>query len=128
MYSLRTRWSKRGSRTTLDQVVQEKKISRPVLWPDALLILLCVIRLLFMLFVPPLIGVANEGDFGRILGKLHLATDTAQKHIYFVSRYQHVPWGWDSHLPLSVCEYYWSASSNGGSCSANYFPIGAFMS
>ena len=104
MYSLRTRWLKWASWATLDQVVQEKKItcgSRPVLWPDALLIIFCTILLLLTLFVPPLIGVANEGDFGRILGKLHLATDTAQNHIYFVSRYQHVPWGWDSHLPLS---------------------------
>ena len=54
-----------------------------------------------MLFVPPLIGLANDGDFGRVLGKLSLAADSSQNLRYFVSQYQHVAWRWDSHLPMS---------------------------
>ena len=65
--------------------------SRPVLWPDALLIALCAGLLVFMLFVSPLIGLANDGDFGRLLGKLSLAADDTQNLLYFESEYQHVP-------------------------------------
>jgi hypothetical protein len=54
-----------------------------------------------MLFLPPPIGLANDGDFGRVLGKLSLAGDSSQNLKYFVSQYQHVAWRWDSHLPMS---------------------------
>lgn len=54
-----------------------------------------------MLFVPPLIGLANNGDFARVSGKLSLAADSSQNHAYFISQYQHAPWKWNSHLPMS---------------------------
>ena len=93
-----------GLQDQLDQVVMERKPpagNRPVLWPDALVITFCAILLLFILFVPPLIGLANNGDFAKVLGKLSLTADSSQNHIYFVSQYQHVPWKWNSHLPMS---------------------------
>lgn len=88
-----------------EPVVPETKpaVSRSqlVVWPDALLITVCAGLLLWMLFVPPLIGLANDGDFGRVLGNLSLAADSSQNLRYFVSQYQHVPWRWNSHLPMS---------------------------
>lgn len=75
--------------------------SQPAAWPEVLLITVCAGLLLWMLFVPPLIGLANDGDFGRVLGKLSLAADSSQNLSYFVSQYQHVAWRWDSHLPMS---------------------------
>lgn len=89
-----------------DPVVQETQpptvsCSQPPVWPNALLITVCAGLLLSILFVPPLIGLANDGDFGRMLGKLSLAADTRQNLTYFVSQYQHGPWRWNSHLPMS---------------------------
>lgn len=89
-----------------EPVLQETKPpgvsrSQPAIWPDAALLTVCAGLLLWMLFVPPLIGLANDGDFGRVLGKLSLAADSSQNLRYFVSQYQHVAWRWDSHLPMS---------------------------
>lgn len=93
-----------GLQDQLDAVVMERKpptVGRVVLWPDALVITFCALLLMFMLFVPPLIGLANDGDFGRVLGKLSLVADNRQNLTYFESHYQHVPWTSNSHLPMS---------------------------
>ena len=52
---------------------------------------ICAGPLLFMLFIPPLIGLANDGDFGRMLGKVSLAADDSQNLLYFESEYQPAP-------------------------------------
>jgi hypothetical protein len=70
-------------------------------WPDAILFGTCLLLLVVQLFVPPLIGLANNGDFGKIMGRLHLVTDTNKNLIFFVSKYQHTQGGWDSQIPMS---------------------------
>jgi hypothetical protein len=73
----------------------------PPAWPDALLVGICALLLLIELFLPPLIGLANNGDFGKIIRRLSLDMDRSQNLQYFVSQYQHVPTSWNSHLPMS---------------------------
>jgi hypothetical protein len=70
-------------------------------WPDALLVGTCALVLLTELFLPPLIGLANNGDFGKIIRRLSLAMDRSQNLQYFVSEYPRVPTIWNSHLPMS---------------------------
>jgi hypothetical protein len=44
-------------------------------WLDALLLLLCCLLVGTQLFVPPIIGLANNGDFAKVTGWLNLGPD-----------------------------------------------------
>jgi hypothetical protein len=44
----------------------------------------------FQLFIPPTIGLANNGDFSKMIGRLSLASsslDTSEEYEYFTARW-----------------------------------------
>lgn len=68
-------------------------------WPEALLLVLCVVVCSLQLFVRPYIGLANNGDFAKVFARFSLSPPdhTARNFIYFVSDYHFDP------------RYYWKS-------------------
>ena len=56
---------------------------------EFVLLVLCVAILTAQLFVPPLIGLADNGDFAKVLGRVGLSKSAGGNFQYFVSDYPH---------------------------------------
>jgi hypothetical protein len=60
---------------------------------ECVLLVLCVAILTAQLFVPPLIGLADNGDFPKVLGRVGLGKSAGGNFQYFISDYRHSsPW------------------------------------
>jgi hypothetical protein len=74
--------------------------------------LLCAAILTAQLFVPPFIGIANNGDFGKVAGHLSLAPPdgVASNFLYFQPGYIHAAHNyWDSPYASSETVLAWAA-------------------
>lgn len=69
-------------------------------WPEAILLLLAVVILCAQCFAPPILGLANNGDFPKLIGRYSLWPVPAERggdFFYVVKHYQVDPqFHWDS--------------------------------
>ena len=73
-------------------------------WPEVLLLGLCAAVCSIQIFVPPYIGLANNGDFPKVTGRFGIGPpdDGARNFIYFVSDYKYNPsYLWRSDIKSS---------------------------
>ena len=86
-------------------------------WPEALLLALCAGLLSLQLFVPPFIGLSNNGDFPKVTGLLSLGPKDngwVDNFFYFTSEYVYDPsYYWNSGLYSSEQLLTWTASTIG---------------
>ena len=75
--------------------------SPAVLWLDALLLAVLSTILSIQLFIPPFIGLADNGDFPKISGLFSLTKDQRQNFRYFVSEYEYSQNSYDRGLRFS---------------------------
>jgi hypothetical protein len=81
---------------------------------EFLLLLLCAALLLWQLFLPGFIGLANNGDYPKVLGPLCIggADNYANNFIFFQSDYVRDPkFCWNPHIPSSENAIAWLAAS-----------------
>ncbi len=72
-------------------------------WSEALLLGLCAAACCAQLFVRPYIGLANNGDFGKVFARFGMDPPDggARNFVYFVSDYDFVPHVWKSSFRSS---------------------------
>jgi hypothetical protein len=83
-------------------------------WQESLLLLLCAGILAWQLFLPGFIGMANNGDFGKISGFLSIggADNSADNFIFFEPHYQRSPNHYFApEVPTSEAVLAWLAST-----------------
>jgi hypothetical protein len=71
---------------------------------EAVLLLLCAGLLLWLLFLPGFIGMANNGDYAKVIGPLCIggADNYADSFLFFQSDYVRDPkFCWNPHIPSS---------------------------
>jgi hypothetical protein len=73
---------------------------------EAALLVLCAVLVSWQLFLPPSLGVADNNDFPKLIGRFCLGPDSPQHHIlfdYVTFRYRHDPsYCWNSGLISSA--------------------------
>jgi hypothetical protein len=72
-----------------DLAIVVSRKPRFLLVSEFLLVALCAFILTAQLFVPPLIGLADNGDFSKVLGRVGLRKSAGDNFQYFVSDYPH---------------------------------------
>ena len=83
-------------------------------WQERFLLLLCAAILAWQLFLPGFIGMANNGDFGKVAGPLNIggADDSADNFVFFQPEYVRGP---KKHfapgVPTSEIALAWLAST-----------------
>ena len=86
-------------------------------WPEALLLALCAGLLSLQLFVPPFIGLSNNGDFPKVTGLFSLGpkyNGWVDNFFYFTSEYVYDPsYYWNSGVYSSEQLLAWAASTIG---------------
>lgn len=73
-------------------------------WPEVILLGLCAALCSIQIFAPPYIGLANNGDFGKVFGRFAIAPPDggARNFTYFVSDYEYRPrYRWKSNFKSS---------------------------
>ena len=83
-------------------------------WQEAVFLLLCAGLLLWQLFLPGFIGMADNGDYPKVLGPLCIggADNYANNFIFFQSDYVRDPkFCWNPHIPSSENTVAWLAAS-----------------
>ena len=81
---------------------------------EVVLLLLCASLLLWLLFLPGFSGMANNGDFAKVIGPLCIggADNYADSFLFFQSDYVRDPkFCWDPHIPSSEHAVAWLAAS-----------------
>ena len=84
--------------------MDSKRTSLKPEWQEILLVAVCGAICGFQLFVPPYIGLANNGDFAKVFGRFACAPPdgTARNFRYFVSDYEFNPkYLWESEVQSS---------------------------
>src|SRR5215467_6044892 len=75
---------------------------RPIFtsWQETAMLAICATILSAQLLIPPFIGLADNGDFPKITGRLSLGpSDGSPKFTYFVTDYVRAP------------QYYWKSET-----------------
>ncbi len=75
---------------------------------EFVLLVLCAAILTAQLFVPPLIGLADNGDFAKVLGRVGLRKSAGGNFQYFVSDYPHAA-SWNTTVWYSETVPAWLA-------------------
>ena len=91
-------------------------MTRPALKSEALLLAICLAILSVQLFIPPFIGLADNGDFPKITGHLSIGpVYGGQNFIHFVSDYVRTPrYYWESGIISTELPLAWIATRLGG--------------
>ena len=75
---------------------------------EFVLLVVCAAILTAQLFVPPLIGLADNGDFAKVLGRVGLRKSAGGNFQYFVSDYPHAA-SWNTQVWYSETVPAWIA-------------------
>ena len=81
-----------------------KRSFRKPAWPEVLLLGLCAAVCSFQILIPPYIGLASNGDFGKVFARFAMAPPDggARNFMYFVSDYRFDPkYLWESDVESS---------------------------
>ncbi len=85
-------------------------------WQEPALLAICAVILSVQLFIPPFIGLADNGDFPKITGRLSLGPKSAgENFIHFVSDYLRSPhYYWKSETLSTELPLAWLATRLSG--------------
>ncbi|HEY6936526.1 MAG TPA: hypothetical protein VI424_05210, partial [Terriglobales bacterium] len=75
---------------------------------EFILLVLCVAILTAQLLIPPFIGLADNGDFAKVLGRVGLRKSSQHNFEYFVSDYSHAS-SWNTVVLYSETVPAWIA-------------------